>query len=92
MTYVRGSWLTTAFTPWVRAALRSNRIDTDELRARVPEGWRIGGAAKSARGPYSFSLVREDQSHAVETVVAYSWPDVPAALDRLFAKVMVPHG
>lgn len=92
MTYVRGSWWTTSFTPWCRAAIAAAGIDRDALRERIPDGWRIGGHASSARGPYSFSLVRDDQSHAAETVMAYRWREIPEALDRLFAKVMVPHG
>jgi hypothetical protein len=85
----RASWFNEAFTPWCRSAIRSNQIDPDELRARVPDGWRMGGHAHSARGPFAFSLL--GPASEIVTVTAFRWNEVRDAFDRLFAQSEQAH-
>lgn len=72
-------------TPWSRDGLRAAEINRFALAGQMPEGWWFNGFARSAHGPFTFS-VRQGSGES-RAFVAVRVSDIPAAIERLLTHV-----
>lgn len=78
-----------SWTPWARNAIHAAGLTRAEITDLIPGGWRLTGSARTARGPWTFSLIHEDTEVVAMTreCTVHRIADVREAIAGLLASV-----